>query len=580
MGPVEILTLMIFAFSALAGLVGNSLVKGVIAAALGLLFASIGSDPENYTPRLIFGMWDRYDGLPLASVAIGMLAISEILRRLSEAGGKVAAAIDLIDTGDPDDRRVTWDEYWSCRYVMLRGAVTGTILGALPGIGSTAAAFMSYAFTKAASNDPQSFGKGNIQGIAAAESANSAVVGANLIPLLTLGIPGSVGAALIISAFMIHGLQPGPLLFENQGRLVYGLFGAMIMANFINLWVGQLGLRFWVKIVSAPISVIFSAAILMCIVGVSMATSGLFGVGVMLVFAVLGYRDETGATPVLSVVKKAEAQLVQNQPSKSYQGLLGDLEYSQLMLKLVLGAQTDTSRIAVLQTPGGVAALLQASCHNPTGVDLTPRQWDEVIGICKTRGLLPVIDVAYQGFDQGLDSDAYGPRKAFRDLPEMMITATCSKNFSIYRDRVAIAAVLTKSPENADRTLSRLRRLANVTYAMPADHAAAVVKTILLSDSGLRDEWHAELTAMRMRVQHVRQTLAQALRRATNSDRFDFLERHRGMFSLLPLTEGQIDALQDQHGICLVKGGRMNIAGLKSAQIDQFATAVAQVVSN
>ena len=257
MGPVEVLALMIFAFSVLAGLVGNSLVKGIIAAALGLLFASIGSDPENYTPRLIFGMWDLYDGLPLASVAIGMLAISEILRRLSETGGRVSAAINLINTGNPDDRRVTWDEYWSCRYVMLRGALTGTALGALPGIGSTAAAFMSYAFTKSASKDPQSFGKGNIKGIAAAESANSAVVGANLIPLLTLGIPGSVGAALIISAFMIHGLQPGPLLFENQGRLVYGLFGAMIMANFMNLCVGQLGLRFWVKVVSAPVSVIF-----------------------------------------------------------------------------------------------------------------------------------------------------------------------------------------------------------------------------------------------------------------------------------------------------------------------------------
>lgn len=289
MGPVEVLALMIFAFSVLAGLVGNSLVKGIIAAALGLLFASIGSDPENYTPRLIFGMWDLYDGLPLASVAIGMLAISEILRRLSETGGRVSAAINLINTGNPDDRRVTWDEYWSCRYVMLRGALTGTALGALPGIGSTAAAFMSYAFTKSASKDPQSFGKGNIKGIAAAESANSAVVGANLIPLLTLGIPGSAGAALIISAFMIHGLQPGPLLFENQGRLVYGLFGAMIMANFMNLCVGQLGLRFWVKVVSAPVSVIFSAAILMCIVGVSMATSGLFGVAIMLIFAVLGY---------------------------------------------------------------------------------------------------------------------------------------------------------------------------------------------------------------------------------------------------------------------------------------------------
>lgn len=289
MGPIEIVALMIFAFSVLAGLIGNSLTKGVIAAALGLLFASIGSDPENYTPRLMFGYWELFDGLPLPSVAIGMLAISEILHRLSVSHGNVSSAVVIVDSGNPDDQRVTWAEYWSCRYTMLRGATIGTILGALPGIGSTAAAFMSYAMTKASAKDPASFGKGNIHGIAAAESANSAVVGANLIPLLTLGIPGSVGAALIISAFMIHGLQPGPLLFENQGRLVYGLFGAMLMANFLNLWVGQLGLRLWVKVVSAPESIIFSSALLLCFVGVSMATGGLFGVAIMLIFAVMGY---------------------------------------------------------------------------------------------------------------------------------------------------------------------------------------------------------------------------------------------------------------------------------------------------
>ncbi|MEM7302970.1 MAG: tripartite tricarboxylate transporter permease [Pseudomonadota bacterium] len=289
MGPVEVTALMVFAFAVLTGLIGKSIAKGVIAAALGLLFASIGSDPENYTPRLIFGVWDLYDGLPLASVAIGALAISEILRRLADAKGTVTSAIKLPEGGDPADQRVSWAEYWSCRYVMLRGAFTGTILGALPGIGSTAAAFMSYAFTKAASKEPESFGKGNIKGIAAAESANSSVVGANLIPLLTLGIPGSVGAALIISAFMIHGMQPGPLLFENQGRLVYGLFGAMIMANFVNLWIGQVGLRFWVKVMAAPESIIFASALLMCIVGVSMASGGLFGVAIMMIFAVIGY---------------------------------------------------------------------------------------------------------------------------------------------------------------------------------------------------------------------------------------------------------------------------------------------------
>ncbi len=289
MGPVEIAALIIFAFSVLTGLVGSSLVKGVISALVGLLGATVGADPENYTPRFIMGHFELYEGFPLISVAIGSLAVSEILRRLATSKGGQTPAIIVRDTGNKNDSRVTWEEYWGCRYVMLRGATIGTIFGALPGVGSTAAAFMSYLSTKTRSKDPDSFGKGNIQGIAAAESANSAVVGANLIPLLTLGIPGSVGAALIISAFMIHGIQPGPLLFRDQGQLIYGLFGAMIMANFINLWVGQLGLRIWVKVISAPESIIFSSALLLCIVGVWMATGGIFGLVVLLAFAILGY---------------------------------------------------------------------------------------------------------------------------------------------------------------------------------------------------------------------------------------------------------------------------------------------------
>ena len=159
MGPVEVLALMIFAFSVLAGLIGNSLVKGLIAAALGLLLACVGSDPENYTPRLIFGLWDLYDGLPLPSVAIGMLAIAEILRRMAQCDGTARATIKVDRTGKPEDRRVSFAEYWSCRFVLLRGAITGTLLGALPGIGSTAAAFISYALTKSAARDPHNLAK-------------------------------------------------------------------------------------------------------------------------------------------------------------------------------------------------------------------------------------------------------------------------------------------------------------------------------------------------------------------------------------------------------------------------------------
>ncbi|MEM8849043.1 MAG: tripartite tricarboxylate transporter permease [Pseudomonadota bacterium] len=287
MGPVEVLGLMIFAFCVLAGLVGDAPLKGLAAAAIGVLLACVGSDPEHYTPRLLFGEFRLWDGFPLVAVAIGSLALAEIVRRLSEGGAGALPALTAM--GEGEDARISFAEWWGCRGALARGAAIGTALGALPGIGSTAAAFMSYAATRAASKDPESFGKGNLQGIAAAESANSAVVGANLIPLLTLGIPGSVGAALIISAFMIHGLQPGPLLFQNQGRLVYGLFGAMVLANVMNLLVGQLGLRLWVRVVRAPQGVIFAAAVLLCIVGVGMATGGLFGVAVMLGFAALAW---------------------------------------------------------------------------------------------------------------------------------------------------------------------------------------------------------------------------------------------------------------------------------------------------
>lgn len=289
MGPVEVLGLMMLAFAVIAGLMGSSVIKGFIAAALGLLCAMVGTDPEHATPRLFFDQFELYDGLPLPSVAIGMLAIAELLNRLSRTSGRVQAAVVMPKDQPAEDRRVSWAEYWACRFTIARGAVIGTLLGALPGIGSTAAAFMSYASARQASGDPASFGKGSLHGIAAAESANSSVMGANMIPLLTLGIPGSVSAALIISAFMIHGVQPGPFLFEQQGRLIYGLFGAMILANLINLLVGQIGLRLWVRVVSAPESFIFSTALLMCFVGVYLASGGIFGIGVMLVFAVAAF---------------------------------------------------------------------------------------------------------------------------------------------------------------------------------------------------------------------------------------------------------------------------------------------------
>ena len=289
MGPIEIVALMIFAFSILAGLIGNSLTKGIISAALGLLVASIGTDPENFTPRLIFGYWDLFNGLPLPSVAIGMLAISEILHRLSLAHGSVGAAIIVKDTGNPDDRRVTWVEYWSCRYTMLRGAVIGTVLGALPGIGSTAAAFMSYSMTKAGSKEPakfwqrqpawhccgrvREFGRGRGKPHSSAHSWHSRERGRSAHyqrvhdPRLATW-PAAVREPGASGIRAVRG--------DAHGQFHQSLGGSVGPEVLDQSCLGT-GIHH------------FLLGLLLCFVGVSMATSGLFGVSIMLIFAVLGY---------------------------------------------------------------------------------------------------------------------------------------------------------------------------------------------------------------------------------------------------------------------------------------------------
>lgn len=290
MGPVEILALMILAFAVISGLVGDSMVKGLLAAAGGFLVASIGIDPAQGSPRFTFGMLELYDGLPLTAMTIGLLAVSEIFTQISRSTKDKSTQTPIsMKSDNPDDYRVTWKELMANKYVAIRAFVLGTIIGAIPGLGSSTAGFLSYSVTKQAAKDPEAFGTGDPRGIAASETANSAVVGANLIPLLTLGIPGNISAALLVSAFIIHGIQPGPLLFETQGQLVYGLFGAMVIANFANLFVGQFGMRLWAFAVGAPNSLIYPTALLLCLTGAYITTGGLFGVFVMLVAGVIGY---------------------------------------------------------------------------------------------------------------------------------------------------------------------------------------------------------------------------------------------------------------------------------------------------
>jgi len=172
---------------------------------------------------------------------------------------------------------------------MMRSAVIGTVIGAIPGLGSTLAGFLGYGAAKRASKNPEEFGKGALNGIAGAEAANSATVGANLIPTLALGIPGNISAAILISALIIHGLTPGPLIFEQHGEVLYGLFGAMLVANLFNLVIGQAGLRLFAWLLSLPNQYIHPVIVLLCFSGAYLITQSMFAVGLMVGFAILGY---------------------------------------------------------------------------------------------------------------------------------------------------------------------------------------------------------------------------------------------------------------------------------------------------
>ena len=289
MGPTEVTSVIIFALTLIATLSGISLSKGLIAAALGIFINCIGTDPMTGDERLTMGFYQLENGVPLMAIGIGMLALSEVLLHIEERATGKTESFELREDAPKENRTVSLNELKGVLKTLFRSSLIGTGIGALPGLGVTIAAFLGYGAAKRASKEPESFGKGNIEGIAAAEAANNAVVGANLIPLFTLGIPGNVTAALIIGAFMIHGVTPGPLMFQEHGRLMYGIYICLILANFMNLFIGGFGLKVFSKVVKFKKSILYPIIVFVCIAGAYMADSSLFAVGLMLFFAVLGY---------------------------------------------------------------------------------------------------------------------------------------------------------------------------------------------------------------------------------------------------------------------------------------------------
>lgn len=225
----------------------------------------------------------------------------------------------------------------------------------------------------------------------------------------------------------------------------------------------------------------------------------------------------------------------------------------------------------------GDVVLLHGCCHNPTGANPTLEQWRVIAELCVTRGLVPMVDLAYQGFGDGLDSDVAGVRYLAGQVPEMLLAASCSKNFGLYRDRVGAAFAIASASNLTPIVKGNLASLNRQNFSFPPDHGAKTVE-IILSDTGLRADWMAELESMRQGMLTLRRTFAEALRRATNSDRFDFVATHRGMFSRLGLSPEQVARLRSEYGVYMTGDSRINVAGLPADGLGRLAAAIAAVV--
>jgi len=217
--------------------------------------------------------------------------------------------------------------------------------------------------------------------------------------------------------------------------------------------------------------------------------------------------------------------------------------------------------------------LLHGCCHNPTGANLTNAQWDQVAASFARTGALPFIDLAYLGFGDGLEEDAYGTRKVISSVPEALVAFSGSKNFGLYRERIGAAILIARDAAQADIANSQLLNIIRGSYSQPPDHGAEIIRTIL-EDKDLRAEWETELNATRARMIRLREKLSDAIRQRSNSKDFDFIAAHRGMFSLLGLPPETVEHLKATNGVYMIGDSRINVAGIPEDRVGDLADAL------
>ena len=330
LGTAEYFMVCVFGLTIIAGVSGKSMIKGLISACLGLLISCVGSDPMTSYDRFTFGIPRLYLGLDLAICLIGLFALVEIMAKAERRLDR----LNLDTTQIKDDGVITKAEYKRMARPVLLSSIIGVMVGIIPGTGASEASWFSYNTAKNMSKHPEEFGHGSVEGIAAAESANNAVTGATLIPLLTLGIPGDGTVAIMLSALMINGLNPGLSLFTTQGDIMYAIMLGLILVNLFMLLQGKFLTSLFAKVVSIPQEILTPIIVIFCFAGAFSVNENYFDVGVALIFGILAW-----------VLRKLELPPV------------------PILLGLVLGSMTETNFRRALLISNGSPGIFFSSAY-------------------------------------------------------------------------------------------------------------------------------------------------------------------------------------------------------------------------
>ena len=296
-GPIQFFALGIFGLTIVASLVSGNWIKGVLSAMIGLLIVTIGAEPMTGTFRFTLGQPALWDGVSFVAAMLGLFAITEVFHIL-----ETQLKSRIVDTTKMSTERISWREFSGLWKTLSISSVLGTIIGVMPGAGASIGSIVAYNEAKRVSSTPERFGKGATEGVCASETANNATVGGALVPLLTLGVPGSGSTAILLGALALQNINPGPQLFENHPDIVFGIFTSLFLANFVMLFLGLKFIRVWLKVVEVPPPVLAALIFSVAFIGAFSVGGSIGDVVVMLVIGLVGHILRKFGFPLIPVV--------------------------------------------------------------------------------------------------------------------------------------------------------------------------------------------------------------------------------------------------------------------------------------